>query len=144
MTGTTPCFPLDDFVPFAFSPEGSMLVGRVSQSIQFLDILSGQRAATLEASGNILAAALSPDGNSLAWSLDDNSAQLVELPGGRIRATLLAHPDPVFDLQFSPDGAVLFSASHDGTVRVWDASNSTALPSFEVGVEVLGLGVSPD
>jgi WD40 repeat protein len=144
VTTTTPCFPLKELLPFAFSPDSSLLVGRVNQGVQFIDILTGQRAATIDAPRGVLTAALSPDGDTLAWSLDDNTIQLVKIPEGTIRFTLVAHPDPVLDLRFSPTGSALFSASHDGTVRVWDTATGAALPPFEVGLEVLGIGVSPD
>lgn len=141
---TSPCFSLDEFLPFAFSPDSSQLAGRVNQGIQFISLITGQRVASLEAPRPVLSAALSPDGETLAWSLDDNSIQLVQVDEGTVRSTLVGHPDPVFDLRFSPVGTELFSASHDGTVRVWDTVAGSALPPFEVGLEVLGIGVSPD
>lgn len=144
VTSTPPCFSPDELLPFAFSPDGSQLAVRRSQGVQFFDLLTGQEAASIEAPRNILSVALSPDGETLAWTLDDNNIQLVQIADATIRSTLVAHPDPVFDLRFSPTGSELFSASHDGTVRVWDTATGTLLPPFEVGLEVLGIGVSPD
>jgi len=58
-------------------------------------------------------------------------------------ATLTGHPDYVYDLRFSPAGDRLYSASHDGVVRVWDMQGNL-VSSVEAGGEVLGLGISPD
>jgi WD40 repeat protein len=98
----------------------------------------------LAAPRSVLSATLALDGNTVAWSLDDNSIQLVQVSDGSILHTLIAHPDLVFDLRFSPTGSSLLSACHDGTVKVWDTATGSALPQIEVGLEVLGIGVSPD
>jgi WD40 repeat protein len=138
------CFSPHELLPFAFSPDNSKLAVRGSQGAQFFDIVTGQEVASLTASHGVISAALSPDGGTLAWSLDDNTIQLVRVSDGAIQHTLIGHPDPVFDLRFSPSGSELFSASHDGTVRVWDTVAGTPFPSMEIGLEVLGIGVSPD
>ena len=49
----------------------------------------------------------------------------------------------IVSLKFSPDGERLFSASHDGWVRIWDLQGKL-LGGFQPGGEVVGLGVSPD
>jgi WD40 repeat protein len=108
------------------------------------DLATGQEVASLVATGVVYSAALSPDGEILAWSLADNRIQLVQVSDGAVRHTLIGHPDPVFDLRFSPTEPKLFSASHDGTVRVWDTDTGAQFSPIEVGLEVLGIGLSPD
>jgi WD40 repeat protein len=68
---------------------------------------------------------------------------LLRIPGGEVTATLEGHPDPVYDLLFNSAGDKLFSASHDGVVRVWDLAGNQ-LPSVNAVAEVLGFGLSPD
>ena len=141
---TPACLSPRELLPFAFSPDSSQLAVREVQGVQFFDISTGREVLELAAPRNILSAALAPDGDVVAWSLDDNSIQLVQVSDGSILHTLIAHPGLVFDLRFSPTGSSLFSASHDGTVKVWDTDTGSALPQIEVGFEVLGIGVSPD
>jgi len=138
------CFSPNELLPFAFSKDNSQLAVRGSQGVQFFDLETGKEVAMLKAARAVITAALSPDGEILAWSLDDNSIQLVQVSDKTIQHTLIGHPDPVFDLRFSPTGMKLFSASHDGTFRVWDTQTGTPFPPIEVGLEVLGIGVSPD
>jgi len=152
---TFPATPADDalvpgsfspheLLPFAFTPDSSRLAVRWDRGVQFFTLATGQEVASLTVPGAVLSVALSPDGEVLAWSLDDNSIQLVQVSDGAIGHTLIGHPDPVLDLRFSPTEPKLFSASHDGTVRIWDTDTGVQFPPIEVGLDVLGIGLSPD
>jgi WD40 repeat protein len=93
--------------------------------------------------------ALSPDGAVLAWALNDNTIQLIDLANGTLLHTLASHTGLVTRLRFSPAGDRLYSASQDGWVRAWDMTGQ------EVGAfqpqagsaglfDIEGLAVSPD
>jgi len=135
------CFTPQELIPFAFSLEAAKLFVRTGTGVQVFDLQTGELESDISSSQNVVIAALSPDGQTLAWSLQDNTIQLIDLSDQTVSATLVGHPDPVFDLRFSPTGDKLFSASHDGLVRIWD-SNGTQLSAIEVGREVLGFGLS--
>jgi WD40 repeat protein len=90
-----------------------------------------------------MAAALSPDGETLAWSLEDNTIQLVRVTDQKVLHTLAGHTDMVTKLRFSPESDELVSASHDGWVRVWDMQGEE-VRSFQPPNEVLGIGISAD
>jgi WD40 repeat protein len=83
-------------LPFAFTPEGDELILRTQSGVQFIDLQGGAEIAFLPSAQTVVAAALSPDGDTLAWSLADNTIQLLDIPGGELRATLEGHPDSVY------------------------------------------------
>jgi WD40 repeat protein len=141
--GTT-CFSPHELLPFSFSPDNSQLLVRSNRGVQLIDLETGDEEIFLPASHPVLTAALSPEGNIIAWSLDDNSIQLIQVSNGMVLHTLTGHPDPVLHLRFSPVGNLLFSSSRDGLIRIWDIQTGMPNPSIEVGLEVVGIGVSPD
>ena len=91
----------------------------------------------------IFTAALSPDGQIVAWSLEDHSIQLIRVSDGKLLNTLPGHTDIVFKLRFSASGDRLFSGSHDGSVRIWDIDGHL-LQVIQTNGEVLGIGISSD
>lgn len=137
------CFMPNEGVPFAFSNTTSKLFLRTNFGVDIIDLQTGKHETNIPASQSVIAAAISPNGEILVWSLQDNSIQLIRLADQSVLATLIGHPDPVFDLRFSPLGEKFYSASHDGFVRVWEL-DGTQLASIETGSEVLGFGISSD
>lgn len=67
-----------------------------------------------------------PDGEQLAIGEENGSIILRERLTG-FSISLLEHTDWISDLNFSPDGTKLASASRDGTVRVWNTENGALL-----------------
>ncbi len=144
LPSTTPhCFTPIDLTPIAFTPNNSMLVIRGSSGVQIFNLETMKEESLFQAPQNLLSATLSPDGETLAWSLEDNTIQLIQISDGKLLNTLAGHTDSVYKLRFSPTGDKLFSASHDGSVMIWDR-NGNELQTLEIGGEVLGIGISPD
>jgi len=46
-------------------------------------------------------------------------------------ATFRGHEDQISDLDFSPDGREIVSASYDGTIRIWNIAMPRSIPSLE-------------
>jgi WD40 repeat protein/tRNA A-37 threonylcarbamoyl transferase component Bud32 len=69
----------------------------------------------------------SPDGSTIAQSPDEREIQLYDLAPQRFRAALKGHTDQLQMLEYSPDGARLFSFALDRTLRTWDVRSGTAL-----------------
>ncbi|XP_078693458.1 jouberin-like isoform X5 [Branchiostoma floridae x Branchiostoma belcheri] len=66
----------------------------------------------------------SPNGRMLACGCADKDSypiMIYEIPDGSLKGTFLGHHNIVYDLSWSPDNNRLFSASSDGTARVWNA-----------------------
>jgi WD40 repeat protein len=139
---TSICLAPDELIPFAFSPDAAKLFVRAGSGVQIFDLVSGSLETTIRSSLDVVTAALSPNGQVLAWSMDDNTIQLVRISDQKVLHTLSGHTDMVTKLRFSPDGDFLVSASHDNSVRVWNM-NGEELRSLQP-VEALGIGISKD
>jgi WD40 repeat protein len=89
-------------------------------------------------------AAFSPDGAQLAVRTRDR-AQLVDLETGKARAHIVGHTGYIRDLVFSPDSALVATASYDRSVRIWDAATGAGLQTFMAHQNrVNGLSFSAD
>lgn len=147
IVSTEPALPVRftarELLPFAFTPQGDRLLLRTGQGVQVINLASGQEEDFLPATQMVVSAALSPGGETLAWSLEGGTIELVRMADHQILHTLSGHPDTVLDLRFSPGGEALFSASHDGWVRIWDTQAGTLQPSIQAGREIVGFGIHP-
>lgn len=142
------CFTPADFNLLAFMPDGERILVKTMDGVQIFNLKTLQEDGLIKAPRNILAAAISPDGETLAWSLDDNTLQLVQIADGQVVSIMPGHTNMVGKLRFSPSGDRLYSASHDSWVRVWDKEGNQVDAFQPLGAdfpsEVLGIGISPD
>ncbi len=117
-----------------FTRDGKQLISvSVDKTIRLWDVASGAPLRVLRPpirpiAGNLLlAAALTPDGRTLAagggagWRLGEVPIYLIDLATGRILRVLKGHTNGIISLAFSPDGERLASGSHDRTSRIWSA-----------------------
>jgi WD40 repeat protein len=71
-----------------------------------------------------------PAGNRLYVPLSDNTIRVYDPSNGGHVATLAGHTDWVDGVALSPDGAMLASASADGTVKLWHTGESRLLATL--------------
>jgi WD40 repeat protein len=93
----------------------------------------------------------SPDGETVAFTGKDGSAQIWEVKTGKVRSMLRGHKDQsppmdqVWSLAFSPNGDVLASGHEDGVVRFWDVRTGIETEArLEHPQTVDSLSFSPD
>ncbi|TWV29527.1 helix-turn-helix domain-containing protein [Streptomyces misionensis] len=75
----------------------------------------------------VLAAAISPDGRTLATGGTGTTVRLWDVATGRCRTVLTGATDVIVALAFGRDGHTLVSADADGAVRLWDPASGRAM-----------------
>jgi WD40 repeat protein len=132
-------------------PDSRRIIIQGNASLQIFDLATMQEQQRIPAPGMMAgpAIAVSPDREMLAWALEDNSIVVVRIADRKVLGKPKGHSDVVTELEFTPDGKQLVSASHDTWVRVWSVDGSP-LGAFQpsgandLPSQVLGMGISPD
>ncbi|MGH7869490.1 MAG: WD40 repeat domain-containing protein, partial [Candidatus Dormibacteraceae bacterium] len=109
-----------------FSLDGRTLASRgADRRILVWDLRTGRKSGELVVKDPFLNFALSPDGKMVATGSVEGVGDFMLWDVGTSNrvAVLTGHEDAVSDLAFSPDGKVLVSASHDGSLFLWDVDN---------------------
>lgn len=102
----------------AYHPRGAWLaVGGLG--IHFLGESIPEPITTLSPVNSL---AFSPDGRRIAAGYG-RLAGVWDLPDGHQRTVFNRHNARLNAVSFSPDGRVIASASHDGTIRIWEANS---------------------
>jgi WD40 repeat protein len=134
-----------------FTPDGQTLIatgGRPGQfgAVTIWDVQAQKRRHDQRGHDDaILAAALSPDGKTLATASYDKLVKLWDVATGKEKATLKEHTDAVHAVAFSPDGRTLGSAGADRTVKLWEvASGRRRISLSDATAEQYAVRFSPD
>ncbi len=140
----------------AFSPDGQIIAccGNANNgdpAIRLWRVSDGTLLRNVQTSdANARCIAFSPDGTTLASGGQSGSGQTFlrfwNPADGTLRRTLTAHHSTITALAFSRDGGLLASAgnSADRTVRLWQASDGTAVRFLSSQTGAKGLAFSPD
>ncbi len=108
--------------------------------------LCNAEAAVLQGqSGDVYAAAFSPDGSQVVTGASDGTIRWWDARQGTQLRKITAHSDDVNIVQFSPDGRWLSSASDDGLVKIFDATTGELTHTLSGdGSRVFSAAFSPE
>ncbi len=133
-----------DSVPMVlFTPDGKQVISASKdKTIRIWNTATGEMLRVLRPpigegrSGNLYAAALSPDGQTLAVGgfgavESDCPIYLIQLATGQIQRILRGHGGVVVDVAFSHDGKLLASGGLDTTARLWNVDSGASVRILE-------------
>jgi transcription initiation factor TFIID subunit 5 len=111
-----------------------VLTGSSDQTCRLWDVQKGTCVRIFaKHNGPVTAAAISPDGRTMASAGTDNVIKLWDMGSGKPIKSM-AVLSTVFSLDFSRNGAILASGGADDCVRLWDTKKSN--DEFKSYVEV--------
>ena len=116
----------------AFSPDGrTLLTACRDKQARLWDRQSGRLLVTLPHPHLIYAVAVNKAGTILLTGGHDRLARLWDAATGKQIGPALAHPQPIMEVAFSPDGHLAVTAS-SGKVQLWEAATGQpiGLPLF--------------
>ena len=143
-----------------FTPDGKKLISvSDDKTVRIWDVTSGEPLRTFRLPtqkgpmGRIDAAALSPDGRTLAVGARPRGTgvgsqiYIIQFESGEVKQTFRDHRARalVTSLAFSPDGGKLASGSRDGTARIWDVIGGRCERVIQGHTDIVsGVAFSPD
>lgn len=102
---------------------------------------------TVRIADDIIDAAYTPDGTGIVAASVTGRIQIRDAAGGELRREFGRHPSAISELELSPDGSTLATATTDDAgVWLWDLSEGTLLARLTSGdgVAINDLAFSPD
>jgi WD40 repeat protein len=112
-----------------FTPDGNVITVTLAGQVAVWSLPQQdqvQPPVSVPIGGQATAAAVSPDGRTLAVGNNNGTIQFWSVPTGRQVGPSIATGDGAIDsLAFSPDGTTLASAGADGTLRTWNVGYLT-------------------
>jgi WD40 repeat protein len=131
----------------AYSASGKYLAtASADRSIRVWDGQTGKRLYSLAGHTEMVTSlAAHPTADQIASVSADKTMRVWNLgpDGGSAIRTSPAQADVLTDVRYSPDGKWIVTASNDGTVKVWDASNGNEVRKLTNPDAILAVTVDP-
>jgi WD40 repeat protein len=147
--GKTPQFiPTDGTAQL--SRDGSIVITYANRDgiLHIWDAASETQLAEIQWKGGYTGgtgAALSPDGNHIFSSSDDNAVRVWDARSGYPVIQLKGHTAPITSIRFSKDGKFVVTSSQDRTARMWNADTGELVRIlYQHTDDVTDASVSPD
>lgn len=154
---------IDYVFKLSFSPNGARLASSSAaigtgendrtpehNTIQVWDVASGENLLTIppDGIGFVRDVEFSPNGATIAASTYGTGlggmAVIYDSTTGEELLRLYAHRDVIANLEFSPDGALLATASRDQSVKLWDIEKGVLVTSYvDLGDRIQDIEFSP-
>jgi WD40 repeat protein len=138
---------LDPVIGVGFSPDGSQVSAAWgSGKIMIWNTAGGSEANTLPgASGPALAQSVAylPDFSGVMWGGANGKLILQKFDGSDAVTSTDKHLQFIVTMGVSPDGTTFYSGGIDGSLKVWD-STQTAVESIDSLGTISAFSVSPD
>jgi hypothetical protein len=124
-----------------FHPDGKRLATS-GADVRIWDFADGSHVSRSPVPANDVC--FSPDGSKLVSAHEDGNARVWSEPVGDLTVEL-EHPDPVFCLAYTADGAWIATGSRHGLVTIWDARSGQPVRTLSgPDVDILDLAFNPD
>ncbi|RKU22168.1 hypothetical protein C6503_04165 [Candidatus Poribacteria bacterium] len=132
----------------AFSTNGILASGGGDgdKTLKLWDVATLTNIATLGSGSRSAVSAAAFHGTTLAFGGGFSwiNIEILDVATMTNIATFEGHRSNVFSIAYSPDGTLLASGSHDGTVRLWNVATGRNVATFKGAGEVLSVAFSPE
>ncbi len=113
--------------------------------VRIWDTTTCKEVRTIRSPAEATGGAQSIDGRLFAYQLKDHSIAIRDVEADRTICILRGHTESPHTIQFADDSKRLFTASIDGTARVWDLASGTAIQIMRPFTKFVGAArMSPD
>ena len=116
----------------ALVPDGRLLAVSTNSGIYLYNAQTFDELRFIGTDSPVRCLTFAPDGQTLAFGLDDTTVKLWRVRDGKALHTFTGHTAGVCSVAFAPDGETLASGSDDTdtTVKLWQVRDGTLLQTF--------------